>query len=76
MNKSIRIATEVNINPANIIGHFSEEDAIEFICALDLYFANMDFTDKVLERLALSVKDDCSAEEWNHYEKFANFLKK
>jgi hypothetical protein len=74
MSKKLKISGEIEIDPSNIIGLLSEEEAIEFICAVDLAFANMDFTDKVLAKLAKSVQADCSSEEWEHYKRFIKFL--
>lgn len=65
---------QVEISPMTIISDFSREESLDFICDIDLAYADVGFTETLIIRLAKSIKGDLSDEEWQPYQKFIDSL--
>lgn len=74
--KPVKLRVVAEIEPMNILQEMSYEEAMEFICAIDLAFADAGFTEQLIIRLMESMRNDLSESDWSIYEKFLNGIKK
>jgi hypothetical protein len=51
------------VNPNQLVAHLSREDAIELIRAIDLRFAEIDFTLQLIKDRVKSLESDLTKEE-------------
>ena len=68
----IKLRVVAEIEPMDILQELSYEEAEDFICAVDLAFADVGFTENVIKKLIKSMKDDLSEEEWKPYAELLN----
>jgi hypothetical protein len=65
--KPIKLRVVAEVEPMDILQELSYEEAEDFICAIDLAFADVGFTENVIKKLINSMKDDLSEDEWKPY---------
>ncbi len=65
--KPIKLRVVAEIEPMDILQQMSYEEGEDFICAIDLAFADVGFTENVIKKLIKSIKDDLSKDEWKPY---------
>ena len=58
----------------DVVSALSYDEGVEFIKNIDLSFADVGFTEKVVTELIKSMKDDLSEEEWKPYQKLLDSL--
>ena len=64
---------EVEISPMTIVNDFSREEALDFICAIDLAHADVEFTENLIIRLIKSIKSDLVfSDEWEDFKASIN----
>jgi len=64
---------EVEISPMTIVNDFSREEALDFICAIDLAHADVGFTEKLIIKLVESIKSDLVfSDEWEDFKASIN----
>lgn len=64
-----KIPAMVEIDPMDLVRSLDIDEALDFICKIDLAFANVGFTENLIIRLIKSMKDDLSEKEWKIYDK-------
>jgi hypothetical protein len=71
--KNVKLMAEVEISPMTIVNDFSREEAMDFICAIDLAHADVGFTEELVIRLIKSIKSDLVfSDEWNDFKTSIN----
>ena len=73
--KPIKLRVVAEIDPFEVVSGMSYDEAIEFICGIDLAFADVGFTENIVKRLINSMKDDLSEDEWKPYEELLKYDK-
>lgn len=68
--KNVKLRAMVEIEPFELISELTRDETMDFICAIDLSYSDVGFTDKLIMRLIRSIKNDLSSEEWEPYQKF------
>ena len=64
---------EVEISPMTIVDDFSREEALDFICAIDLAHADVGFTEELIIRLISSIRSDLVfSNEWDDFKTSIN----
>jgi hemerythrin superfamily protein len=74
--KLIKINVPAEINPFEVMQCLSHEEAIDFICNVDLSYADGGFTEELIIRLVKSLKGDLvESEKKELINKIHNILK-
>lgn len=68
--KTVFLPIIAEIDPEECFEDMTHEEVMEFIIQLDLARADTGFTEELIIKLAKSMKDDLSEEEWKPYKKF------
>jgi len=68
--KTVFLPIIAEIDVEECISNMSYEEVMDLIIKFDLAQANAGFTEELIIKLAKSMKDDLSEEEWKPYEKF------
>jgi hypothetical protein len=71
--KNVKLMAEVEISPMTIVDDFSREEALDFICAIDLAHADVGFTEELIIRLISSIRSDLVfSNEWDDFKTSIN----
>jgi hypothetical protein len=70
--KNVKLRVEVDISPESIVDDFTRDEAMDFICAVDLIQADAGFTEELIIKLIKSMKSDLFPDEWESFKALIN----
>ena len=63
------IEIKVKIDPLDFLYDMAREDLLELVYEIDIMQSDVDFTKQVIKNLCMSLRCDCSEEEWEAFVK-------
>lgn len=73
--KTFQLSIYTEIDADSISRQLSHDEALDFVCAIDLAQADVGFTTELIIRLIESMKNDLSDDKWATYEKILTYFK-
>lgn len=63
------IEIKVQFDPLDLVFDMTTEDLLELVYEIDIMQSDVDFTKQVIKNLCMSLRCDCSEEEWEAFVK-------